>query len=88
MGGNCNNGYNNGHGHNHGHGHNNGHGNNSHGNNCNCNQCCPPSNNNNNICGNPQCGQTFICDADYNRQVQPLGYSGVNRNCPPPARRC
>ncbi|KAJ6542948.1 acid phosphatase-domain-containing protein [Mycena capillaripes] len=33
----------------------------------------------NNICGNPQCGQTFICDADYNRAVQPMGYPGVNR---------
>ena len=30
-----------------------------------------------NICGNPQCGLTFICNADYNRRVQPLGYPGV-----------
>ncbi|KAF8860584.1 hypothetical protein BDZ45DRAFT_741248 [Acephala macrosclerotiorum] len=37
----------------------------------------------NNICGNPACGQSFICDADYNRAVQPLGYAGVNRNNPP-----
>lgn len=30
-----------------------------------------------NICGNPQCGRTFICAADYNRNVKPLGYPGV-----------
>jgi hypothetical protein len=30
-----------------------------------------------NICGNPMCGRTFICAADYNRRVQPLGYPGV-----------
>ncbi|KAJ6554691.1 acid phosphatase-domain-containing protein [Mycena capillaripes] len=39
----------------------------------------PPPPRTNNICGNPQCGQTFICDADYNRAVQPMGYPGVNR---------
>lgn len=31
-----------------------------------------------NICGNPQCGRTFICAADYNRNVKPLGYPGVS----------
>jgi hypothetical protein len=31
------------------------------------------------LCGNPNCGTTFICDADYNRHVQPLGYPGVHR---------
>ncbi|RYP60997.1 hypothetical protein DL771_010282 [Monosporascus sp. 5C6A] len=30
-----------------------------------------------NICGNPQCGRTFVCAADYNRRVQSLGYPGV-----------
>jgi hypothetical protein len=30
-----------------------------------------------NLCGNPSCGQTFICTADYNRQVQAMGYPGV-----------
>ncbi len=30
-----------------------------------------------NICGNPQCGKSFICAADYNRVVQPMGYPGV-----------
>lgn len=31
----------------------------------------------NNLCGNPSCGQTFICTADYNRCVQAMGYPGV-----------
>jgi uncharacterized membrane protein YgcG len=31
----------------------------------------------NNLCGNPTCGIDHICAADYNRQVQPMGYSGV-----------
>ena len=30
-----------------------------------------------NICGNPSCGISFICAADYNRIVIPQGYRGV-----------
>ncbi|KDR74946.1 hypothetical protein GALMADRAFT_249881 [Galerina marginata CBS 339.88] len=30
-----------------------------------------------NLCGDPACGRTYICSRDYNRNVQPLGYSGV-----------
>jgi hypothetical protein len=30
-----------------------------------------------NLCGNPSCGVTFICNADYNRRVRPLGFPGV-----------
>lgn len=30
-----------------------------------------------NICGDPDCGKTFICAADYNRVVEPQGYPGV-----------
>ncbi|RDW78987.1 uncharacterized protein DSM5745_05839 [Aspergillus mulundensis] len=30
-----------------------------------------------NICGNPQCGRSFICAADYNARVQPMGFRGV-----------
>lgn len=37
----------------------------------------PPPPRTTNICGNPDCGRTFICAADYNRTVQPMGYPGV-----------
>ena len=30
-----------------------------------------------NICGDPNCGRTRICAADYNRRVKPMGYPGV-----------
>ena len=30
-----------------------------------------------NICGDPSCGRTHICAADYNRRVQPMGYPGL-----------
>ncbi|KAF7184205.1 hypothetical protein CNMCM7691_004830 [Aspergillus felis] len=30
-----------------------------------------------NLCGDPTCGVTHVCNRDYNRQVQPLGYHGV-----------
>lgn len=43
-----------------------------------------------NICGDPTCGQTHICDADYNRRVQPLGNPGIDRSKPnpPPQNWC
>lgn len=31
----------------------------------------------NNICGNPDCGRTFICKDDYNRRVRAGGAPGV-----------
>ncbi|KIM45692.1 hypothetical protein M413DRAFT_24837 [Hebeloma cylindrosporum] len=31
-----------------------------------------------NICGNPDCGNTFICTEDYNRIVRAQGYPGVS----------
>ncbi|KAL4994939.1 hypothetical protein BDV10DRAFT_175786 [Aspergillus recurvatus] len=31
------------------------------------------------LCGDPECGRSRICDADYNRIVRPMGYSGVSR---------
>ena len=30
-----------------------------------------------NLCGDPCCGATFICAADYNRRVRPSGFPGV-----------
>ena len=30
-----------------------------------------------NICGDPNCGRTRICAADFNRRVKPMGYPGV-----------
>lgn len=30
-----------------------------------------------NICGDPNCGRTRICAADYNRRVNPMGYPGL-----------
>ncbi|KAJ6582613.1 hypothetical protein DFH09DRAFT_1145632 [Mycena vulgaris] len=60
-----------------------------------CRPCPPP---NNNICGDPNCGMTFICTPDYNRVVQPMGYPGVGAPrptaavcqvvCPPIWRGC
>ncbi|KAK6523822.1 hypothetical protein TWF281_001790 [Arthrobotrys megalospora] len=35
-----------------------------------------------NICGSPQCGVSFICSADYNRRVQPVGYAGLSSQPP------